>query len=80
MPDRVVSREEGEQLAKQHGVPFFETSAKEGININEAFFAMAKSVKSNLLNEKTPTPSQQPVKLGPTSPEAETQKKSSGCC
>ena len=56
MSDRQVTKEEGEQLAKQHGVPFFETSAKDGTNIADAFMAMAKSVKANLLNEKTPNP------------------------
>ena len=31
--DRVVSYEEGQKLADQYEIPFFETSAKENINI-----------------------------------------------
>jgi len=42
-------------------VPFFETSAKDGTNIADAFMAMAKCVKANLLNEKTPNPTAQPA-------------------
>jgi len=34
---RAVSTEEGARLAKQYSVPFFETSAKTGVNVDEAF-------------------------------------------
>ena len=39
--DRAVTTEEGQQLAEEYGVPFFETSAKAGINIAELFFTIA---------------------------------------
>ena len=35
--EREVSYEEGENFAKKYNLKFFECSAKEGININEAF-------------------------------------------
>lgn len=35
--DRKVTYEEGEKVAKDFGVPFMETSAKEDINVNEVF-------------------------------------------
>ena len=35
--ERKVSTEEGKKLADELGLPFMETSAKEGININEVF-------------------------------------------
>ncbi len=35
--EREVSYEEGENFAKQYNLKFFECSAKEGINVNEAF-------------------------------------------
>ncbi|CAD8065061.1 unnamed protein product [Paramecium primaurelia] len=80
VPNRQVSKEEGEQLAKSFGVPFFETSAKEGTNVADAFFAMAKAVKANLQNEKSPNPSvpQNGTKLIPN--DVSEEKKKSGCC
>ncbi|XP_070580103.1 ras-related protein Rab-37-like isoform X4 [Ptychodera flava] len=43
--DRVVRREEGEKLAKDHGVAFMETSAKTGMNVELAFMAVAKDLR-----------------------------------
>ncbi|KAJ7987688.1 hypothetical protein DPEC_G00329070 [Dallia pectoralis] len=43
--ERVVKREEGENLAKEFGVPFMETSAKSGLNVELAFTAVAKELK-----------------------------------
>uniref|UniRef100_A0A8D2LLC5 small monomeric GTPase n=1 Tax=Varanus komodoensis TaxID=61221 RepID=A0A8D2LLC5_VARKO len=41
-PERVVRREDGEKLAKEYGVPFMETSARSGLNVDLAFVAIAK--------------------------------------
>ena len=41
-PDRNVKREDGEQLAKEYKVPFMETSAKTGMNVELAFLAIAR--------------------------------------
>ena len=35
--NRVVSREEADNFAKEHNLPYIETSAKEGVNIEELF-------------------------------------------
>jgi len=43
--DRVVSKEEGMNLGKHFGVPFYETSAKNKINITEAFEAVVREIK-----------------------------------
>ncbi|XP_066496798.1 ras-related protein Rab-26 isoform X2 [Tiliqua scincoides] len=43
--ERVVKREDGEKLAKEYGVPFMETSAKSGLNVDLAFTAIAKELK-----------------------------------
>ncbi|KAK3552957.1 hypothetical protein QTP86_029623 [Hemibagrus guttatus] len=43
--DRTVRREEGERLAKEFGVPFMETSARSGLNVDLAFTAIAKELK-----------------------------------
>lgn len=45
---RQVSQEEGKELADKMGVQFLETSAKNSINIEPAFIAMAKEIKENV--------------------------------
>ena len=44
-PRRQVSFEEGQNLARDLDVPFFETSAKENSNIEGCFMLMAREVK-----------------------------------
>jgi len=46
--DRCVEYSEGEALAKELGVEFFETSAKENINIDQVFMTAANKVKEKL--------------------------------
>lgn len=43
--ERAVKREDGEKLAKEYGVPFMETSAKSGMNVELAFMAIGKELK-----------------------------------
>ena len=42
--DRAVTREEAEQLAAEHNMTYFETSARGNINIQEAFSEMIDAV------------------------------------
>ncbi|KAK2844620.1 hypothetical protein Q5P01_011279 [Channa striata] len=69
---RKVSKETGEKLAKEHGIMFFETSAKSSINVEESFLALARDI----LQKST-------KKTGPTGREVKitssTEKKSSKC-
>ena len=41
---RKVTKEEGEKLASEHGIRFLETSAKNGINVEEAFTILAGDI------------------------------------
>nr|XP_017499156.1 ras-related protein Rab-37 isoform X1 [Manis javanica] len=43
--ERVIRLEDGETLAREYGVPFMETSAKTGMNVELAFLAIAKELK-----------------------------------
>ena len=49
-PDKVIETERGRALAEQHGLTFFETSAKNGLNVNDVFHHIAKVI----VNEKLP--------------------------
>ncbi|XP_027205282.1 RAS oncogene family member Rab10 [Dermatophagoides pteronyssinus] len=46
---RIVSRERGEAIAREHGIRFLETSAKANINIDRAFLDLAEAI----LNKQT---------------------------
>ncbi|XP_051168449.1 ras-related protein Rab-37 isoform X9 [Leptopilina boulardi] len=43
---REIRREEGERLAREYQVPFMETSAKTGINVELAFHAIARELRA----------------------------------
>lgn len=53
IPDRAVSYEEGKSLADKYDIPFYETSAKSGININETFMTIARDIKNKILVNET---------------------------
>ncbi|KAL6051410.1 RAS1 protein [Balamuthia mandrillaris] len=43
--ERQVTKEEGERLASKFGCPYIETSAKEAVNVNEAFEQLVKLMR-----------------------------------
>ena len=45
--ERAVSFEEGQKLAKEFGMEFFETSAKSNINVSETFTFLTKDILKN---------------------------------
>jgi Ras-related protein Rab-8A len=49
--DRVVTHEEGKQLAEEYGVQFFETSALTGQNVEKMFTALATTIKHKRIDE-----------------------------
>jgi len=58
---RVVTEQAGRQLADELGVKFMETSAKVNDNVEEAFFLLARDVKTRLIDsqpEAAPAPQQ----------------------
>lgn len=49
--DRVVTYDEGKQLADEYGVQFFETSALTGHNVEKMFTALATTIKHKRIDE-----------------------------
>jgi len=49
LDEKVVSTEEGQKLATEFGMEFWETSAKNDVNVEQSFQSIAKSVKERLI-------------------------------
>ena len=49
---RIVTEQEGQKVANDNGMPFYEGSGANGKNVDEIFNKMAEMVYSNLLDEK----------------------------
>jgi hypothetical protein len=46
---QAISYEEGEALAKEYSIHFYETSAKQDLNVEKAFITIATDVKNRLI-------------------------------
>jgi GTPase SAR1 family protein len=49
--DRVVTHDEGKQLADEYGVQFFETSALTGQNVDKMFTVLATTIKRKRIDD-----------------------------
>jgi len=54
---KVVSNQQARELAEELGVPYLETSAKSSINVDEAFFTLAREIKKRLIDNAAPASS-----------------------
>nr|CAG8591707.1 19_t:CDS:2 [Entrophospora candida] len=45
-----INKEQGQALADEFGIKFLETSAKANINVEEAFFSLARDIKKRLID------------------------------
>lgn len=70
---QAISFEEGESLAKEYNIHFFETSAKQDINVEKSFLTIATDVKNRLIADGGSAP-------GPRTPFPQPPPKSGGCC
>jgi len=74
---RAISFEEGQNLAKEYNIHFFETSAKQDLNVEAAFVKIATDVKNRLIADGSSGPSSGGFKA--TGGGANTGPKK-GCC
>lgn len=74
---RSVSTEEGEALAKEYNIQFFETSAKQDINVERSFLLIASNVKDRLVSDGNTGFNNAGRKVDVNAP---AEKKKSGCC
>lgn len=51
--NKVVDTQMGQALADELGIPFLETSAKDAINVEQAFLTMAGEIKKKVGNQPT---------------------------
>ncbi|KAI0703809.1 ras family-domain-containing protein [Cytidiella melzeri] len=77
--DRQVGMNEGRDLAKHFGCKFIETSAKERINIDEAFASVVREIKRYDKNHQHGRPGQQ-LSVGASGIRNEDREDSDGCC
>jgi len=79
---RIIDTARGKALADEFHIPFFETSAKNSINVEEAFISLARDVKKRLIDNAKPAASESyggvPGIVKPSSGQPPAQKK--GCC
>jgi len=78
--NRQVPYEEGKALAEKLGIKFIETSAKNSINVENAFFTMANEIKARVQPTDTATTKKTDdgrKKLGAAQ---DVNKKKGGCC
>eukprot|EP00076_Gallus_gallus_P032093 XP_024997631.1 ras-related protein Rab-37 isoform X4 [Gallus gallus] len=71
--ERMVRTEDGASLAREYGVPFMETSAKTGMNVELAFLAIARELKQRAVQP----PDEPRFQIHDY---IEAQQKRSGCC
>ena len=72
---RIVTYEEGNKIAKEHNMQFYEGSGQSGENVDRVFIDMAERIYENILDEKDNLSSTGSIDL-----QKQTLKKKKKCC
>lgn len=75
---RMVNKERGEGIAREHGIKFFETSAKDNINVEDAFMTLTQDILRKQLAGATKEETTKGVIVGDKNPSQ--SKMPGGCC
>ena len=62
----MIDTERGKQLADEFKIKFLETSAKNSINVDEAFISLAKDIKKRLIDTEQDQPQTTEAGFKPT--------------
>ncbi|CAG8514504.1 7593_t:CDS:2 [Ambispora gerdemannii] len=80
---KVIDKEQGQRLADEFNIKFLETSAKANINVEEAFFTLARDIKKRLIDthaqEQQNTPSRK-IDLETKNNKNSGGNNGAGCC
>jgi len=76
---KVISQAEGKELAEEYKIPFFETSAKNGVNVNEPFLCLARTFIQSV-QEVNGEKSKDSTKNTKVSLEPSKTPEKTGCC
>lgn len=76
LPNKVVSTETAKAFADEIGIPFMETSAKDSLNVEQAFMAMTASIKDRMASQPNVNTARPPTVNIRGQPVAQ----NSGCC
>jgi len=74
---RLISKERGEKVAEENGIKFYETSAKENVNIEHAFITLAEDILNKQSPSSDPGQGSAGVSLKDNKPAGD---KSGACC
>merc|ERR1719401_1633191 len=80
---KVIDPARGQSLAEEYGMPFMETSAKSGLNVEEAFISIADAVRLRLQSKESTlgsSTSQDTGSIGTLQPSLAANQPRRGCC
>jgi len=63
--ERAVSYSQGKSLAEEYGIPFFETSAKTGEQVQEVFTGLAKEIYMKIKDQALDSQNNNRISIGP---------------
>jgi len=77
---KAVDTPRGQSLADEYGIKFLETSAKNNINVEEAFITLARDIKKRLIDNGPDLNAKQPGGNIVVAPIPKQNKQKQGCC
>ena len=77
---RAITKARGQALADEFGIPFFETSAKASVNVEDAFMTIAGDIKTRLTRLTRLTGSKGAISAGGINLGTKAPREQSKCC